>query len=132
MSNSKKPILNKLFESKNTHKEPAEKINKEEFIKTIKSRRRVRIYNDEPVLEKDMKECLELTLLAPNSSAERVSISKRITLSKLIPASRNPKKFAIPIAVRSCVWAARAILCDCLISKPTKIKEATIESMPTS
>lgn len=68
MSNRKKPILNKLFESKNTHKEPAEKINKEEFIKTIKSRRSVRIYNDEPVLEKDMKECLELTLLAPNSS----------------------------------------------------------------
>ncbi|MDG2343601.1 MAG: nitroreductase family protein [Flavobacteriales bacterium] len=64
----KKPILNKLFESKNTHKEPAEAINKEEFIKTIKSRRSVRIFNDEPVLEKDMKECLELTVLAPNSS----------------------------------------------------------------
>ena len=64
----KKPILNKLFESKNTHKEPAEPINKEEFIKTIKSRRSVRIFNDEPVLEKDMKECLELTVLAPNSS----------------------------------------------------------------
>ena len=64
----KKPILNKLFESKNTHKEPAEPVNKEEFIKTIKSRRSVRIFNDESVLEKDMKECLELTVLAPNSS----------------------------------------------------------------
>ena len=68
MSDKKKPILNKLFESKNTHIEPAEKINKEEFIKTVKSRRSVRIYNEEPVLEKDMKECLELSLLAPNSS----------------------------------------------------------------
>ncbi|MDG2369038.1 MAG: nitroreductase family protein [Flavobacteriales bacterium] len=69
MSKSKnKSILNKLFESKNTHKEEAPEINKEEFIKVLKSRRSVRIYNDEPVLEKDMKECLELALLAPNSS----------------------------------------------------------------
>ena len=69
MSKTKnKSILNKLFESKNTHKEQAQTINKEEFIKAVKSRRSVRIYNDEPVLEKDMKECLELALLAPNSS----------------------------------------------------------------
>ena len=26
----------------------------------------------------------------------------------------------MPIAVRSCEWAAREILCDCLISKPTE------------
>jgi nitroreductase len=63
-----KSILNKLFESKNTHKEQAPNIDKEEFIKVIKSRRSVRIYNDEPILEEDMKACLELALLAPNSS----------------------------------------------------------------
>ncbi len=69
MSNTKnKSILNKLFETKNTHQEIAPEINKEEFIKVIKSRRSVRIYNDEPVLEKDMLACLELALLAPNSS----------------------------------------------------------------
>ena len=63
-----KPILNKLFESKNTHKEPVEEINKEEFIKAVRSRRSVRNYNNEPVLEQDMRACLELTVLAPNSS----------------------------------------------------------------
>ncbi len=61
-------ILNKLFNSKNDHVETAPQINKEEFIKTIKSRRSVRIYNEDPVKEKDMMECLELALLAPNSS----------------------------------------------------------------
>ena len=69
MSSTKnKSILNKLFESKNTHTEKAVEVDKNEFIKAIKSRRSVRIYNDEPVLEQDMKECLELALLAPNSS----------------------------------------------------------------
>ena len=68
MTKPKKNILNELFESKNEHIENALEINKEEFIKTIKSRRSVRVYNNEPVLESDMRECLELTILAPNSS----------------------------------------------------------------
>ena len=68
MAKNKKPILNELFETRNSHSEEAEEIKKEDFIKTVKSRRSVRNYNDEPVLEKDMKACLELALLAPNSS----------------------------------------------------------------
>lgn len=68
MAKNKKPILNELFETRNSHSEEAEEIKKEDFIKTIKSRRSVRNYNDEPVLEQDMKACLELALLAPNSS----------------------------------------------------------------
>ena len=68
MGTEKKPILNELFESRNSYREKAEKIKKEDFIKTIKSRRSVRNYNEEPVIEKHMKECLELALLAPNSS----------------------------------------------------------------
>ena len=63
-----KPILNELFETKNKHIEEVPIIDKEEFIKAVKSRRSVRNFKDEPVLEKDMRECLELTLLAPNSS----------------------------------------------------------------
>ena len=63
-----KPILNELFETKNKHIEEVPAIDKEEFIKAVKSRRSVRNFTDEPVLEKDMRECLELTLLAPNSS----------------------------------------------------------------
>ena len=38
------------------------------FIKTIKNRRSVRVYNKEQVKEEDMRLCLELALLAPNSS----------------------------------------------------------------
>jgi len=68
MTKPKKNILNELFESKNEHIENALEINKDEFIKTIKSRRSVRVFNNEPVLESDMRECLELTILAPNSS----------------------------------------------------------------
>ena len=59
-----KPILNELFETKNKHIEEVPAIDKEEFIKAVKSRRSVRNFTDEPVLEKDMRECLELTLLA--------------------------------------------------------------------
>ena len=65
---AKKPILNELFESRNNHREEALTINKEEFIKTIKNRRSVRVYNKEQVKEEDMRHCLELALLAPNSS----------------------------------------------------------------
>ena len=44
------------------------KINKEEFIKVVKSRRSVRVYNDEVVPEDVIHSCLDLALLAPNSS----------------------------------------------------------------
>ena len=63
-----KPILKELFETKNKHIEEVPTIDKEEFVKAVRSRRSVRNFKDEPVLEKDMRECLELTLLAPNSS----------------------------------------------------------------
>ncbi len=52
----------------NTHREPALNINTEEFVKVLKSRRSVRKYLDKKIPEEVMKECLELTLLAPNSS----------------------------------------------------------------
>ena len=63
-----KPILNELFENKNKHIEDVPEIDKNEFIKTVKSRRSVRTFTNEPVLEEDMRACLELTVLAPNSS----------------------------------------------------------------
>ena len=68
MTDKKKPILNELFESRNHYKEIAPEIDKKEFIKTITSRRSVRIYNQEKVNEQDMRSCIELALLAPNSS----------------------------------------------------------------
>ncbi len=50
------------------YEEPALEINKEEFIKTIKSRRSVRSYTNDKIPENEMMECLELALLAPTSS----------------------------------------------------------------
>ncbi len=69
MENEKnKSILSKMFDSKNDYREGAIDIDRKEFVKTVESRRSIRIYNEEPVLEEDMKQCLELALLAPNSS----------------------------------------------------------------
>ena len=46
MAKNKKPILKELFETRNSHSEEAEEIKKEDFIKTVKSRRSVRNYKD--------------------------------------------------------------------------------------
>ena len=59
MSKTKEPILNKLFKDSNTYVEEAIELNREEFIKVVKSRRSVRIYNESKVKEEDMLECLE-------------------------------------------------------------------------
>lgn len=42
--------------------------NKEEFKKVVTSRRSVRIYTDEVIPDEIVEECLDLALLAPNSS----------------------------------------------------------------
>ena len=43
-------------------------IDREEFIKVVESRRSVRVYNDEKIPEEDIQKCLDLALLAANSS----------------------------------------------------------------
>lgn len=68
MSKSNDRILNKLFEDSNTYTEEAITVNKQEFIKVVESRRSVRIYNNSKVDEKDMLDCLNLSLLSANSS----------------------------------------------------------------
>jgi nitroreductase len=42
--------------------------NPEEFTELVKSRRSCRVYTDEPIPEEVMQKCLDLALLAPNSS----------------------------------------------------------------
>lgn len=51
-----------------TYKEPAPEINAEEFEKVVKSRRSVRVFKDTPIPEDVVNKCLDLALLAPNSS----------------------------------------------------------------
>lgn len=48
--------------------EPAVTIDQAEFEKVVRSRRSVRVYNHEPIPEDIMRKCLQLALLAPNSS----------------------------------------------------------------
>jgi len=62
----KADIFKKVPETR--YKEPAIHIDKNEFIKTVESRRSVRVFTEEGVNHKDMEHCLELALLAPNSS----------------------------------------------------------------
>ena len=50
------------------HYEPVVHINKEEFIKVVKNRRSVRVFTEEKVDQEELMNCLELSLLAPNSS----------------------------------------------------------------
>jgi len=53
---------------KHNYKEPAVNIDKEEFIKLVNSRRSVRVFTNDKVNHNDLKECIELALLAPTSS----------------------------------------------------------------
>ena len=50
------------------HHEPAVETNSVEFEKVVRSRRSTRVYSDDPIPESVVRKCLELTILAPNSS----------------------------------------------------------------
>ena len=63
---NKVDIFKKVPEFK--FEEKAIKTNPEEFCKVVESRRSVRVYTDEKIPEEIVKKCLDLTLLAPNSS----------------------------------------------------------------
>jgi nitroreductase len=53
---------------KTTYKEDQTEINVDEFRKVVESRRSVRVFNGENIPEDVMNACLDLALLAPNSS----------------------------------------------------------------
>ena len=103
-----KPILNELFENKNKHIEDVPEIDKNEFIKTVKSRRSVRTFTNEPVLEEDMRACLELTVLAPNSSNlqpwEFYWVRDKVKKEKLVnyclgqPAASTAQELVVAVA----------------------------------
>lgn len=50
------------------YKEESDYNNSEDFTKLVNSRRSCRVYTDEPVPEEIIQKCLDLALLAPNSS----------------------------------------------------------------
>jgi len=63
---NKVDIFKKVPEFK--FEEKAIKTNPEEFCKVVESRRSVRVYTEGKIPEEIVKKCLDLTLLAPNSS----------------------------------------------------------------
>jgi nitroreductase len=50
------------------HVETAMETNSEAFEQVVRSRRSTRVFTDDPIPEQVMRKCLDLTLLAPNSS----------------------------------------------------------------
>ncbi len=57
-----------MADLKHQYREKAVDCNPEEFEKVVRSRRSVRIYNQEKVPADIVRKCMELALLAPNSS----------------------------------------------------------------
>jgi len=108
MSKSNERILNKLFKDTNTYIEDAIEVNKEEFIKVVKSRRSVRLYDNTKIKEEDMLKCLELALLSPNSSNlqpwEFYWVKDSIKKNKLIdyclgqPAAKTAQELIVCVA----------------------------------
>ncbi|MBH70011.1 MAG: nitroreductase family protein [Flavobacteriales bacterium] len=93
------------------------KINKEEFIKVVKSRRSVRVYNDEVVPEDVILSSLDLALLAPNSSNLQAWkfywVKSKEKKKKLVeyclnqPAARTAQELIVCVA-RPMAWRENA------------------------
>ncbi|NQY99814.1 MAG: nitroreductase family protein [Bdellovibrionales bacterium] len=60
--------MEEFFNAKNSYREPEINGDVEEFKKVVKSRRSVRRFSDEAIPHSIIKDCIELALLAPNSS----------------------------------------------------------------
>jgi nitroreductase len=97
---SKVPELN--------YSEPAAKTDFEAFKIVVNSRRSIRVYESTPIPDAVMRECLELTLLAPNSSNLQPweffwvrSAEKKAELVKLClsqPAARTAPELIVAVA----------------------------------
>lgn len=97
---SKIPALN--------YTEPAAETDFEAFKKVVHSRRSIRVYDPTPIPESVMRECLELALLAPNSSnlqtwefywvrsPEKKAALVRLCLSQ--PAARTAQELVVAVA----------------------------------
>ncbi len=59
-------VFNEKVKMRHTEERPV--CNPEEFKKVVEARRSVRVYTEEKIPEEIVRECLRLTLLAPNSS----------------------------------------------------------------
>ena len=97
--------------------EPAPKINSEEFVKVVESRRSVRVFDESPIPEEIVNKCLDMALLAPNSSNlqswEFYWVRSQEKKSQLVkacfsqPAARTAQEIIVAVA-RTGTWRRHA------------------------
>lgn len=129
-----KSIFEKIPSTK--YEEPAAETNAEEFEKVVRSRRSTRVYSDQPVAEDDMRKCLELATLAPNSSnlqcwefywvRDETKKQELVRLCLGQPAAATAQELIVCVA-RLDTWRRNSkILLDHLLSSESKVPEAKL------
>ncbi len=109
--------------------------NSSEFIKVIKGRRSVRVFTNEEVPEDIMRSCLDMALLAPNSSNlqpwefywVRTPKKKEKIVEACLsqPAARTAKELIVAVA-RTDTWKQRCMEMLSLFSKNSNVPKAAI------
>ena len=114
-----------------------ETMNENEFEKVVRSRRSVRVYTEEPIPESVIRKCLEMALLAPNSSNlqpwEFYWVRDPHKKQKLVeyclnqPAAATAQELIVCVA-RLDTWERnRNIMLETLASSSQKIPEAVLK-----
>ncbi len=128
---SKIGIFNSTVDLGNS--EAAAIIDTEEFIKTVESRRSVRVFTEDEIPEEVMKKCLQLALLAPNSSnlqpwqfywvRDPDKKQKLVEACLSQPAAKTAKELVVAVA-RPDFWKpVRAQMLEVISKKePEKVK----------
>jgi nitroreductase len=116
--------------------EPTDVMNEGEFEKVIRSRRSVRVYTDEPIPEHVMRRCLELAVLAPNSSNlqpwEFYWVRDPIKKQQLVkyclnqPAAVTAKELIVCVARLDTWWRNRNLMLQTLAESGEKAPEAML------
>ena len=103
--------------SKNTHVENAAEVNFEEFEKVITSRRSVRRFTDKNIPEDVVRKCLDMALLAPNSSnlqpwefhwVRSSKVRKKIDQAFLSQPAATTADTIIVAVARTATWKTHA------------------------
>ncbi len=119
------------------HLEKAIETNSDEFEKVARSRRSTRVFTEEPVPEQVMRKCLELTLLAPNSSNlqpwefywVRDKDKKRELVKFCLgqPAAKTAQELVVCVA-RLDTWKRnRAIMLEILADSESKVPDSAMQ-----
>jgi nitroreductase len=119
------------------HVEPAVATDPEEFEKVVRSRRSVRVYTETPVPEIVMRKCLELALLAPNSSnlqpwefywvRDRARKKRLVELCLSQPAAATAQELVVCIARRDTWKRNRRWMLDKLEAYGDQVPESALQ-----